>query len=146
MSAAGADTVGRTDSLSPFRPEVDQVTTAFALSGEEICGRRWRKGTIVALIEAGVSDLLVGTSVGALNAAFLSTRSGLGGPRELVRAWSALTRREAVRINPLTALGGFLERDLISDQQLRNLIRRWVEIGRIEEAAPRHLPSWPPMP
>ena len=89
----------------------------------------------------------MGTSVGVLNAAFLSTRSGLGGAWELVRAWSALTRREAVRIDPLTALGGFLgtHDHLISDQQLRNLIRRWVEIGRIEEAT-TPFPSWPPMP
>jgi NTE family protein len=112
------------------------MTTAFALSGGGNLGPM-QAGTIVALMEAGiVPDLLVGTSVGALNAAFLSTRSGVGGARMLMAAWSALTRREAVRVNPLTALAGLLgSRDhLISDQQLRRLIRRWVPISRIEEA------------
>ncbi len=115
------------------------MTTAFALSGGGNLGPM-QAGTIVALTEAGViPDLLVGTSVGALNAAFLSTRPGLGGARELMAAWSALSRREAVRLNPLTALAGFIgTRDhLISDHQLRHLIRRWVEIGRIEEATTR---------
>jgi NTE family protein len=48
---------------------------------------------MLALIEAGiVPDLIVGTSVGALNAAFLSTRPGVDGARTLVAAWSALQR------------------------------------------------------
>jgi NTE family protein len=74
--------------------------------------------------------------VGALNAAFLSTRTGADGARQLVAAWSALGRREAVRLNPLTALAGFLGvRDhLVSDRQLRRLIRQWVQIDRIEQA------------
>ncbi|MGD0394500.1 MAG: patatin-like phospholipase family protein [Acidimicrobiales bacterium] len=112
------------------------MTTAFVLSGGGNLGPM-QAGTIVALTEAGViPDLLVGTSVGALNAAFLSTRPGVGGARALMAAWSALHRRQAVRLNPLTALAGFLgTRDhLVSDQQLRQLIRRWVEIGRIEQA------------
>jgi NTE family protein len=94
-------------------------------------------GSMLALIEAGiVPDLMVGTSVGALNAAFLSTRPGIAGARTLVAAWSALQRREAVRLNPLTALAGFLgfHDHLVSPHQLRQLIHRWVQIGRLEEA------------
>ncbi|MGA3146717.1 MAG: patatin-like phospholipase family protein [Acidimicrobiales bacterium] len=112
------------------------VTTAFVLSGGGNLGPM-QAGTCVALTEAGIiPDLLVGTSVGALNAAFLSTRPGVDGARSLMAAWSALNRRQAVRLNPLTALAGFLgTRDhLVSDQQLRQLIRRWVEVGRIEQA------------
>jgi NTE family protein len=112
------------------------VTTAFALSGGGNLGPM-QAGSMLALIEAGVvPDLIVGTSVGALNAAFLSTRPGVEGARTLVAAWSALQRREAVRLNPLTALAGFLgfHNHLVSHHQLRHLIRRWVQIVRLEEA------------
>jgi len=53
-----------------------------------------------------------------------------------MEAWSALKRPEAVRLSFFTALAGFLgfRNHLISDQQLRQLIRRWVEIDRIEQA------------
>lgn len=112
------------------------MTIAFALSGGGNLGPM-QAGSMVALMEAGIEpDLLVGTSVGALNAAFLATRPGVAGARMLMEAWSVLKRPEAVRLNLLTALEGFLGfRDhLLSDQQLRKLIRQWVEIDRIEQA------------
>jgi len=57
------------------------VTVAFALSGGGNLGPM-QAGTVVALMEAGIQpDLLVGTSVGALNAAFLASRPGLPGRR-----------------------------------------------------------------
>jgi NTE family protein len=91
----------------------------------------------MALMEAGITpDLLVGTSVGALNAAFLSTRPGAAGAQSLMATWSALRRREAFRFNVLTALAGFVGvRDhLVSTQQFRRLIRQWIQIDRVEEA------------
>ena len=112
------------------------MTVAFALSGGANLGPM-QAGTMVALTEAGIEpDLLVGTSVGALNAAFISTRPGIAGPRTLMAAWSKLGRREAFRFNVLTALAGFLGvRDhLVSAQPFRQLIRRWVEVDRIEQS------------
>jgi NTE family protein len=112
------------------------MTVAFALSGGGNLGPM-QAGSIVALMEAGFTpDLLVGTSVGALNAAFLATRPGVAGARALMDAWSALKRPEAVRLDLFTALAGFLgfRNHLISDQPLRQLIRRWVEIDQIEQA------------
>ncbi len=112
------------------------MTVAFALSDGGNLGPM-QAGSIVALMHAGITpDLLVGTSVGALNAAFLATRPGVAGARALMEAWSALKRPEAVRLNFFTALAGFLgfRNHLISDQQLRQLIRRWVEIDQIEQA------------
>jgi NTE family protein len=112
------------------------MTVAFVLSGGGNLGPM-QAGSIVALMEAGITpDLLVGTSVGALNAAFLATRPGVDGARALMEAWSDLKRPEAVSLNLFTALAGFLgfRNHLISDQQLRNLIRRWVEIDQIEQA------------
>lgn len=115
------------------------MTVAFALSGGGNLGPM-QAGAIVALLEAGVrADLLVGTSVGALNAAFLATRPGVGGAQRLVGAWSELKRRDVVQLSPLRACAGFLGlRDhLISPERLRSLIRRWVELTRIEDAPVR---------
>ncbi len=112
------------------------MTVAFAFSGGGNLGPM-QAGSAVALLEAGIEpDLLIGTSVGALNAAFLSVRPGAAGARDLMAAWAALGRREAVRLNPLRALAGLvgLRDHLVSPQQLRRLIDQWVPIRRIEEA------------
>jgi NTE family protein len=112
------------------------LTVAFALSGGANLGPM-QAGAVLALIEGGVEpDLLVGTSVGALNAGFLSTRPGIDGARSLVTAWSAFRRRDAFRFNVSTTLLGFLglHDHLIRTKRLRSLIRRWVEIRQIEEA------------
>lgn len=109
---------------------------AFALSGGANLGPM-QAGTVLALMEAGIEpDFLVGTSVGALNAAFLSTRPGVAGAQDLVATWSTLRRREAFRFNLLTAAAGFVGvRDhLLSIRQFRRLIRRWIQIERIEQA------------
>jgi NTE family protein len=112
------------------------MTVAFALSGGGNLGPM-QAGTVVALMEAGIRpDLLVGTSVGALNAAFLASRPGRTGADELMAAWAGLRRRQAVRISVLGAFGGFLgfRSHLLSDQSLRQLIRAWIPIERIEDA------------
>lgn len=112
------------------------MTVAFALSGGGNLGPM-QAGTVVALMEAGIRpDLLVGTSVGALNAAFLASRPGRPGADELMAAWVGLRRRQAVRVSVLGAFGGFLgfRSHLLSDQSLRQLIRAWIPIQRIEDA------------
>ena len=111
------------------------MTTAFALSGGGNLGPL-QAGTALALIESGiVPDLLVGSSVGALNASFLASRPGADGARELVEAWGSLRRRQAVQLNPLWALAGFLGvRDhLLSSARLRRLVREWIDAERIED-------------
>ncbi len=112
------------------------MTVAFALSGGANLGPM-QAGALQALTEAGIRpDLMVGTSVGALNAAFLSTRPGVDGVRSLRRAWSALHRKDAFRFNPLAVLAGFvgLRDALVSARHLAALIRQWVEVERIEDA------------
>src|ERR1022692_2151124 len=107
--------------------------TAFALSGGGNLGPM-QAGAIAALMEDGIEpDLLVGTSVGALNAAYLSTRPGLPGARQLLEAWSALRRSEVAAFSPVTFVAGFLGiRDhLLSTSRRRALVRRWVEPPRI---------------
>jgi NTE family protein len=112
------------------------MTTAFALSGGGNLGPM-QAGTVVALMEAGIEpDLLVGTSVGALNAAFLSTRPGVSGARELMAAWSAMRRRDVFRFDLVSVLAGFfgLRGHVVSAHQLRTSIRRLIQIDHIEQA------------
>jgi NTE family protein len=113
------------------------MTVAFVLSGGGNLGSM-QAGSVAALIEGGITpDLMVGTSVGAMNAAFLATRPGVPGARLLMTTWAALGRREAFRFNLATVLGGVLgmHDHLFSAQSLRSFIRRWLEVGRIEHAA-----------
>jgi NTE family protein len=111
------------------------MTTAFVLSGGGNLGAM-QAGGAVALFEAGIEpDLLVGTSVGALNSAFLATHPGLDGARALRDAWVALRRTEAVQLDPLLAFMGFfgLRDHLISAEQLHRLIAKWIPIDRLED-------------
>ncbi len=112
------------------------MTVAFAFSGGSNLGPM-QAGTVVALLEAGIiPDLLVGTSVGALNATFLSTRPGVSGAQRLVDAWTALRRREVASFSPIDLLAGFfgLRDHLLPANRLRLLIRKWVEIESLEDA------------
>src|SRR5256885_7622214 len=70
--------------------------TAFVLSGGASLGAL-QVGMVRALYERGVTaDLLVGTSVGALNAAFIASRPQTPETaRELGRAWHEIDRGEA---------------------------------------------------
>ncbi|HLN17511.1 MAG TPA: patatin-like phospholipase family protein [Acidimicrobiales bacterium] len=115
------------------------VTTAIALSGGANLGPM-HAGAVVALLEAGLQpDLLVGTSVGAMNAAYLATRPGLASARELGEAWANLRRRDAFRFSLGGAIAGFLAaRDhLVSPSRLAALMRQWVTVERIEDAPVR---------
>ncbi len=112
------------------------MTVAFALSEGGNLGAM-QAGAMRALLEAGVEpDLLVGSSVGALNAAFCATHPGVDGARDLQAAWGGLSRREVFHIDIAAAFGGFLGmRDhLVSTTRLRRLIRRWLPVERIEDA------------
>jgi NTE family protein len=112
------------------------MTVAFALSGGGNLGPM-QAGAMVALFEAGITpDLLVGTSVGALNAAFLSSRPGLAGAQSLVDAWATLRRHEVASFSPIDLLAGFFGvRDhVLAASRLGALIRKWVEIEVLEDA------------
>lgn len=115
------------------------MTTAFALSGGGNLGPL-QAGAMLALLEAGiVPDLLVGSSVGALNAAAVACRPDVEGVRELVAAWGALRRRDVVRPGLAGALAGFVgaRNHLLSPARLHRLIERWVPVTRIEETTAR---------
>lgn len=113
------------------------MTTAIVLSGGGNLGAM-QAGSVVALFEAGIKpDLLVGTSVGAMNSAFLATHPGLEGAVALRDAWAALRRAEAIQLDPLLAFMGFfgLRDHLVSAKQLRRLLEKWIPIDRFEQSA-----------
>jgi NTE family protein len=101
------------------------MTTAFVLSGGGSLGAV-QVGMLQALGERGVEpDLLVGTSAGAINAAFVGGH-GMGGDalHELAGLWRSLRRRDIFTLRPLhgvLAVAG-ARSSLFSAEPLRRLV------------------------
>src|SRR3954468_21886578 len=117
--------------------------TAFVLSGGASLGAL-QVGMLRALYECGITpDLLVGTSVGALNAAFVASRpQSPQTARELGRVWRSLQREDVFPVSMSALVGGVGGRrdHLVPDRELRRLIRRHIELGDLADAAiPLHL-------
>jgi NTE family protein len=112
--------------------------TAFVLAGGAALGAM-QAGMLHALYERGiVPDLLVGTSVGALNAAYVASRpQTVATARELTAVWCGLRRKHVFPLRPATLLSGLAGRrdHLVSDRGLRRLVTRHLEIKRLEEAS-----------
>jgi NTE family protein len=109
---------------------------AFVLSGGGSLGAV-QAGMLRALYERGIrAEVVVGTSAGALNGAFLASRPQTVATADaLGEIWRGLRRGQAFPLNPLTGLLGFIgARDhLIPESGLRRLISRHVEHDRLEE-------------
>lgn len=112
------------------------MTTAFVLSGGGSLGSI-QVGMLLALAERGIEpDLLVGTSVGAINAAWVAGRRGLSGARELADVWRSIKRDDVFPARPLAGLLGFLGRTdhLVPDRRLRSLLADNLGYSRLEDA------------
>ena len=109
---------------------------AFVLAGGASLGAV-EVGMLRALYErAIVPQLLVATSAGALNAAFIASRpQAVQTVDELGEIWRGLRRGQVFPINLLTGLLGFLgtQDHLVPDSAMRRLITRHVEHERLEE-------------
>jgi NTE family protein len=117
--------------------------TAFVLSGGASLGAL-QAGMLRALYERGITpDLLVGTSAGALNAAYVATRpQTVETAKQLGRVWSGLRREDVFPIHPPTLISGLANhRDhLVPPGPLKRLIARHLQLERLEEATiPLHL-------
>jgi NTE family protein len=117
--------------------------TAFVLAGGASLGAL-HAGMLRALYERGIrADLLVGTSAGALNAAYLATRpQTVQAARALAEVWRQLRRQDVFPIQPRTVISGLTNRadHLVPGAPLRRLILRHLELDRIEHAkVPLHL-------
>ena len=111
--------------------------TAFVLSGGGSLGAL-QVGMLHALYEQGVTaDLLVGTSVGALNAAFVASRPQTPETaEELARLWRSLRREDVFPVSVRALVGGLSgQRDhLVPDLPLRRLVRGYVQFADLAEA------------
>ena len=94
-------------------------------------------GMLRALYERDITpDLIVGTSAGAFNGAYIASRPQTTPTAEsLARIWRGLRRGQVFPVNPVTGLLGFLgARDhLVPESGLRRLISRYVECEELEE-------------
>ena len=120
--------------------------TAFVLSGGASLGAL-QVGMLRALYERGVApDLLVATSAGAVNAAFIASRpQTVATTRELARIWHGLQRDDVFPISPWKLLGGLLgKRDhLVSADALRKLVGQYLQFDDLAEAPiPLHLVAY----
>lgn len=121
----------------------DLQKTAFVLSGGASLGAV-QAGMLRALYERGVApNLIVGTSVGALNGAFIASRPATPATaKELAGVWRAVSRWNVFPRNPLTGfLGFFGARDhLVSDRGLRRLVAENLELELLEDSpVPLHV-------
>jgi NTE family protein len=109
---------------------------AFVLSGGASLGAI-QVGMLRALYERDIRpDLIVGTSAGALNGAFIASRAqSVETADALAAVWSGLRRGQVFPLNPLTGLMGFVgARDhLVPTSGLVRLIERHLEVERLEE-------------
>jgi len=110
---------------------------AFVLSGGGSLGAI-QVGMLQALFEEGIRpDLLVGTSAGAVNAAWVAGHPHSEGARELAAIWCGLRRQD---IFPLSAWAGALglfgrTNHVIPNSGLRSLIERHIPYERLEDAS-----------
>lgn len=107
----------------------------FVLSGGGSLGAA-QVGAMRALIESGITpDVLVGCSVGALNAAFVAVDPTLERVIQLQRLWGSLAREHVFGRGRgiLHAVRG--HDHLYESQALRALVANWVPVGDLSQTA-----------
>jgi NTE family protein len=119
------------------------VSRAFVLSGGASLGAV-QVGMLEALFERGIGpDVIVGSSAGAINAAFIASREPtVETARELGDVWRGLNRGSVFPLNPVTGLLGFVGRGshVVPNGNLRRLIDRHAGLERLEDArVPLHV-------
>lgn len=107
---------------------------AFVLSGGGSLGAT-QVGMLRALFEAGIEpDMVVGTSVGSVNAAWVGAWPALDGIERLAEIWLGLKRDDVFPLG-WTAAMGLLGRGkhLISSESLRRVLDRHLPLERLEQ-------------
>ncbi len=113
----------------------DKVKTALVFAGGGSFGAI-QVGMLHALAANGVSaDMVVGSSVGAVNGAYYAGAPTLKGVLELETIWRGLTRHDVFPITWRTMLGFIWRRDfLISHEGLRKLLEDHLPFRNLEDA------------
>jgi NTE family protein len=112
------------------------MTTAFVLSGGASLGAI-QVGMLKALFEAGIRPTsVIGTSVGAINGAFLAGQPNEAGIERLESIWRKVSRSQIFPTRPLGGLMGFIGRrnHLVPPDGLRRLVRESIWYDRLEHA------------
>ena len=110
-------------------------TTAFVFSGGGSLGAI-QVGMLKAIMAAGISpDLLVGASVGAINAAFFASNPSNEGAIKLEKIWRNIKRQDVFQVSALAGAFSFLSwrNHICSDKPLKQLISRNLDIVNLEE-------------
>jgi NTE family protein len=122
------------------RERVGRPREAFVLSGGGSLGAA-QVGSLRALLEAGIRpDLVVGCSVGAINAAALAIDPTLARVEEMERVWRGIDRTHVFgrtrKLAPAPLLHAVRRDDhLYEPQALRSLVRSWVPINDLADTA-----------
>jgi NTE family protein len=112
------------------------MSTAFVLSGGASLGAV-QVGMLRALLEHRITpDLVVGSSVGAVNGGWLAGDPNLAGVERLTEIWQSIGRSEIFPVHPLAGLLGFLGRrsHLVPADSLERLLRRHLPFASLERA------------
>lgn len=115
------------------------MVTAVVLSGGGSLGAV-QVGMLLALADRQVApELLVGSSVGALNAAFLAGHPGSAGVRDLARIWIKLRRNDIfpTDVRRLARAAAGRASGLADPEPLRALVQRNLTYLRLEDARRR---------
>lgn len=111
------------------------TTTAFVLSGGGNLGAI-QAGMLRALVRGGTRpDLIIGTSVGSVNGAWLASHDLDDGVDGLVDVWLRMRRSDVFPADLVGGLRGFLGRrdHLVSSAGLRQVLRAEVPAKRFDE-------------
>ncbi|GAA4404268.1 patatin-like phospholipase family protein [Fodinibacter luteus] len=109
--------------------------TAYVLGGGGVLGST-EVGMVRALAEHGVRpDLVLGTSIGALNGAFVAADPGVEGAERLAAVWEAVVREGVFLDNPMrqAARVARYRTHLLSNAPLRHVIDRYLPVDRFEQ-------------
>lgn len=108
--------------------------TAFVLAGGGSLGAV-EVGMLQALVDSGVRpDLVVGASVGAINAAYFAGDPTPEGVDRLTRVWTNLRRTDVFPLSPLSGLLALLGQrpNFLQPSALRRLLAKQLPCARLE--------------
>jgi NTE family protein len=111
------------------------VKTAFVFAGGGSFGAV-QVGMMDSLVRHGVTtDMVVGSSVGALNGAFYASDPTVAGVERLANIWRGLTRHDVFPVSWRTLLGFLWRRDfLIPHDGIRKLVDDHIPYRNLEDA------------
>lgn len=113
------------------------MKTAFILAGGGSLGAN-QVGMLQALVEYGVeADVVIGSSVGAINAARFAQEPNRSGADTLAEIWSNIRRNDVFRVAPIASLlrlAGIGHNGIIDPAGLRRLLERHLSLGRLEDS------------